>query len=808
VEKHMTQNTDKTCCLPWNHLATHPNGYVGLCCQSDNTDGMSYAKTASHVLNLGDSSVIQIINSDYYKQTRLEMLNGIEPQACTRCYESERNGGWSKRIYENENFAWQGQEHAKSITKDDGEIVVAENLEFIELRLGNVCNLKCISCNSVSSSKWASDEAELSKRISWLTPLEDSKQTPWFSSTEFYRVLAEFGPKLKSIYINGGEPLLVKEHKILLRNLVASGFSKNINLQYSTNLTITDAEILTLWSNFKKVHLMLSIDDLRERNDIIRFPSKWEQIDTNLNWYIANASMENISLTICQTISAMNAEYVLEFNRWCNTKNIHHTLNFVHYPVHLSAQAITPEYRKKILEKNADLHEGMMNQLLAWFEACKYDEVQKDRFVEYCNELDNVRKTNAMTTFGILRSYTAISKSFCIFPWTHFFVTPDEKVMPCCTADNDIPFGDLKKNSVIEIWNGDNYRQLRKDMINGVWNKACAACEKHEHSDDAHSFRHWANDKFKNYFSDVKEMADDYSTPMKMRYLDFRWNNTCNLKCRTCGDLYSSQWGVEQLKYKKTTIIKAAQKVSKADELMQMVRDHALELDTLYFAGGEPLLVEQQYELVNLLVENGQSKNINLSYTLNATIWNSKVENLIEQWKHFKSVSIQFSIDHIGEKATFIRHPLVWSEVEKNIDKFIERCEPSVSFNSNTVVSVLNIFDLSEVIEYIQARWNGRVMPLSMMKLVIPEEFDARNLPIVLKKQLMSKIIDCANHLGEHNVSFNMLHDVAAFLITDGPFSDSFETFQQKLVHKLWVTDGHRQEDFRLALPELAEVLS
>jgi hypothetical protein len=198
-------------------------------------NGIGFSKDKSNkLLNMDTTSVPDILNSHSFNLVREEMLLGKEPKACSRCYQAERNGEWNKRQHENLKFNWKSPNRINVVTDD---------LEFLELRLGNVCNLACATCNSFSSSKWKQDEIKLSKKLPWFTAY-DSAQASWFESVEFYAKLAEQSKNVKVIYINGGEPFLIKAHKRLLDDLIVQGVAGEIELEYSTNVTILPEEFL------------------------------------------------------------------------------------------------------------------------------------------------------------------------------------------------------------------------------------------------------------------------------------------------------------------------------------------------------------------------------------------------------------------------------------------------------------------------------------------------------------------------------------------------------------------------------------
>jgi hypothetical protein len=208
------------CSLPWVHLATHPDGGVTLCCISDHKNAMSRSKNYEPLtyLDLNSSSINSVMNSDYFKQTRIEMLNGKIPDACRRCFQEESAGVRSKRIEENEKFEFT-EDMARAITSDDGTIPV--NFKFLELRLGNLCNLRCRTCNPVSSTQWNLQYQSLKKELTFITNYDRKINSSWTESEEFWEDLLNHSEDLQLIYINGGEPTLVEKHWKYLESVIS-----------------------------------------------------------------------------------------------------------------------------------------------------------------------------------------------------------------------------------------------------------------------------------------------------------------------------------------------------------------------------------------------------------------------------------------------------------------------------------------------------------------------------------------------------------------------------------------------------------
>ena len=142
--------SDRLCILPWMHLATHPNGGCSLCCRSNHNNAISWAKknNSESLALLDDSSLLDVINSKKFIEVRQAMIDGKRPVECEGCWSDEDKGLKSKRQYENERWTHIIAELEKT------SYIKRPNYRYIELRLGNVCNNACLTCNSYSSSKY------------------------------------------------------------------------------------------------------------------------------------------------------------------------------------------------------------------------------------------------------------------------------------------------------------------------------------------------------------------------------------------------------------------------------------------------------------------------------------------------------------------------------------------------------------------------------------------------------------------------------------------------------------------------------
>ena len=389
----MSIKDDTFCPLPWLHLGTHPHGGVTPCCISDMTAGKNRARdfddNGDVYFNLNDHNINTHMNSDYFKQIRKEMLNDLEPKACKRCYNEERKGIESKRVHESKIYKDFNPDYASRLTSEDGSIPM--DLRFVELRLGNVCNVRCRTCNPASSSRWVKDYKEIVDSLdfvndgySWLDHKHDFQ---WPEDENFYQDLFDCAPNMEVLYINGGEPTLIKAHWKYLEMLVESGRSKNIILWYNINMTQIPDKAIPLWKAFKEARVCPSIDCLDTRNHFIRYPTNWLDVQSNLDMLLKE---EALTVRITQTVSAYNYMYLDEFLNWAPCPV---DMNFVYDPDYLSPAILPPVVRRIVHDKfrttMGNNHE--LGTLLSMFNDDDWDETKWEHFCRYNDELDKIR---------------------------------------------------------------------------------------------------------------------------------------------------------------------------------------------------------------------------------------------------------------------------------------------------------------------------------------------------------------------------------------------------------------------------------
>lgn len=389
---------DTFCVLPWIHLATHPHGGASLCCVTDFVNGNGMSRDGDRFYNLNRDTIHDTMNSENFRDVRRKMLNGKMPNACMRCYKEERLGIKSKRITENENYKNFTIEQAHKETVSDGTI--NPNLEFVELRLGNICNAKCATCNPASSSKWVVDYKKLSKELNFITNYNNLDDFAWPERDEFWNDLYNHTKSVKTFYINGGEPTLVKAHWRFIERLIAEERT-DITLWYNTNMISIPDYAFDLWKHFKKVQISCSIDDLFDRNQYIRFPTKWADVEKSLDKLKRYPWLD---VSVNQTISVYNYYYLPEFWHYMTDRGlfVHH--NFVHDPDFLSPAALPKTFRDLCHDrfKTCGWEDWRTDNLINSYSGPDNVTIN-EKALNYINALDRIRNTKFNEVFPLMK---------------------------------------------------------------------------------------------------------------------------------------------------------------------------------------------------------------------------------------------------------------------------------------------------------------------------------------------------------------------------------------------------------------------
>ena len=398
------------------------------------------------------------------------------------------------------------------------------------------------------------------------------------------------------------------------------------------------------------------------------------------------------------------------------------------------------------------------------------------------------------------------SETFCILPWVHITTTPTGMATPCCVADEwfklDIKLSD--HDSLQSLINAQQMKDLRLDMLNERKNRNCRNCYVQEQH-NIESLRQRTNSRFGKFFTETIANTEDdgYINDFKLRYYDFRLNNICNMKCRTCYSVNSSLWESEDAKQGK--ILKTKIKEDVKDLFIREVVNHIQHLDEAYFAGGEPLLMEEHYEILEELIRLGRT-DIKLRYNTNVSVLKFKDKNVLDLWNKFDNkVLISASLDHYGKKAEYIRHGTNWDNIVKNME--LLRNHPNVSVSVNTVLSIFNFLTLPDFYDYmINKGWLTKDdSTFSVYMMANPAYISTQVLPVELKEQGLANIDTLIARLEkagfvEHQLMY--LKQIRTWVTAANTWDDQIYNFRTNTSR----IDHLRSENFLDTFPELSKM--
>jgi MoaA/NifB/PqqE/SkfB family radical SAM enzyme len=341
------------------------------------------------------------------------------------------------------------------------------------------------------------------------------------------------------------------------------------------------------------------------------------------------------------------------------------------------------------------------------------------------------------------------SKSFCMYPWIHIHAYPTGDAYPCCMSDMKHPIGNTRQNTLEEIWNSEALRQLRVNMLEDLSSPACYYCYEKEQS-GFFSGRMSANKHHGHHIDKIRHTGQDGTLDsFEMVYWDIRFSNLCNLKCRSCGHIFSSQWYQDQVALAGTDWAKKYQVLNYAGrhktDIWEQLIPHLDHVEQIYFAGGEPLLMEEHYNILEELERRGRF-DVRLIYNTNFTHTKLKDRTVFDYWKKFHSVSVGASLDDMGQRGEYIRKGTVWADVEHNRRQMIEIC-PNVDFYISPTLSIMNAGHICEFHRYMVDQ--GLIQPgdLNVNLLQDPPYYRIDIAPQQYKLQLKEKFEQHLNWL-------------------------------------------------------------
>ena len=337
--------------LPWISIEASPVGTTRPCCLAKDEITDSNGKP----YNLRNNTLEDIYHSVYMQDLRKDFLAGNQPSTCERCWDEEAAGRTSKRM----NSRARLKEYYDQV---DWGNTNPDQLWFIDLKLGNICNLKCRICGSWSSSKWAKEEMDYlpdSNRKEHVAYMF-LKEGAWpRESPAFWDNIKALLPNIKYLEFTGGEPFLIEQHFEFLRHAVSTGDSKHIDIHYNTNGTVYPEHAEEIWEHFNNVEIAFSIDNIGARFEYERYGANWDSVMLNISRFkelqlrmLTKYKRKLITTQLCTTMNIQNVYYLPEICEWTTTQHFDHIyFNMLHDPWYMNISRMTPEANSLVINR-------------------------------------------------------------------------------------------------------------------------------------------------------------------------------------------------------------------------------------------------------------------------------------------------------------------------------------------------------------------------------------------------------------------------------------------------------------------------
>lgn len=414
-------NNKSFCAVPFVSIMVNTDTSVRYCCMVKGSFNKLKKEggNGKEIYTCKDDFVHEAWNSKDMRDIRKAMIQGESIEGCKVCYLQEENGRTSNRQHSINEWRWRLGEEAldariQQAINNDGRLT--DDVVYLDLRLGNLCNLKCRMCNPWNSSQIFKEHLEIAdqdpkyvdvwKKTFGKFPVNVMDDQQWFDSDIMWDQVIGLIPHLKKVYMTGGEPTLIKNNFKFMESCIAQG-RKDIVLFFNTNCTNVNKKFLELISQFDQVNINASLDGVGVVNEYIRAPSDWNQISENIEKL---AQLPNVHLGITPTVQVYNVLDLVNIMKWVDSLNkkynkeifidflinVHpHHLNINILPDDIKQAALRDIniYRSKLLENPPMMTANSLNGIIGLLKQPRVDNwaEELEQFKTYTLALDKQR---------------------------------------------------------------------------------------------------------------------------------------------------------------------------------------------------------------------------------------------------------------------------------------------------------------------------------------------------------------------------------------------------------------------------------
>ena len=416
------------------------------------------------------------------------------------------------------------------------------------------------------------------------------------------------------------------------------------------------------------------------------------------------------------------------------------------------------------------------------------------------------------------------SKTFCIMPFIHQNIKHEGKVGACWRYPDRI--GDYRNQTLEEIWNSEQTRELRRAVLNNERPTGCRSCWDFEDSGVA-STRQTCNETYSgsqynlNFEEIVQNVTNDYAMPYQPRSIEIRFDNTCNLRCRHCSPTYSSQWEVLAFKdpeVKEFFVKHGAGRLEKKhislpEQSFEQFKSAIPYLREVLVAGGEPLQQKRHWEMIEAM--SGHAHNITLSYNSNLVALGIGFYNVLDHWPRFKKIILRVSVDGDDKIFSYFRTNGDITKVVDNVQKL--HALTNIEMSLTTTVSIYNISRLVDIVKFVNAA--GGLFHTSIVQY--PRAINPKVLPKEIKQTItqewtaFKQTLDTDASLWAHSqwINTKLVNQQKKRIIRYGDYAVNYmnaEDYSSDLTETrsfIEFMDKQNNTDFADVYPELASLV-
>ena len=372
---------DKFCVLPWVSLEASPIGTLRPCCLADD----EIVDNNGNKFELSTADFIDVQTSNHMRDLRTQFLEGQQPKTCRKCWNEEDAGRTSKRMHT--------LDRLKHSLKDEYWSTDAKPLMFLDLKLGNICNLKCRICGSWSSSQFAGEEIsflpQAEKKSSYAYKMLRAGAWPK-ENNHFWQQIDNILDDIRYIEFTGGEPFMIDQHFDMLQSLVDRGIANQVEIHYNTNGTLFPLRGPDIWKHFKTVEIAFSIDDIGPRFEYQRSNASWSTVKENISRFrIMREGMPNLQLQCCTTVNVFNVRYLDEVALWIALQDFDFVYwNMMHDAWYFSISRLPADAKQEIA---------------SYLSQCNAPEIYRPDFERIINFMNNGESSDGNETRSQIR---------------------------------------------------------------------------------------------------------------------------------------------------------------------------------------------------------------------------------------------------------------------------------------------------------------------------------------------------------------------------------------------------------------------